>query len=61
MTRYQRHKAEGRVRALEFIMEERMLTEAEISEYNSILVELWKEYKCPTEGQISASFVTSRL
>ena len=56
MTRYQRHKAEGRVRALGFIMEDRMLTQAEESEHNSLLVELWKEYKCPTEGQQSTSF-----
>lgn len=59
MTRYQRHKAEGRIRALRFIMEERPWTETELSEYSSILIELWKEYKCPTEGQQGMSFTKS--
>ena len=59
MTRYQRHRAEGRIRAFGFIMEERMLTQAEESEHNAILIELWKEYKCPTEGQQGMSFSKS--
>ena len=62
MTRYQRHKAEGRIRAFGFIMEERMLTQVEESEHNAILVELFKEYKCPTENQQGMSFLkTARI
>lgn len=56
MTRYQRHKNEGRVRALGFIMEERMLTQVEENERATILLDLWREYKCPTANQQFTSF-----